>query len=42
LKKLNLKTLKMIFAEAKGQDFLKPQYLKAILERRDQVLHALK
>lgn len=38
LKALNLATLKKIFACAKGADFLKPAYLNAILERRDQVL----
>jgi len=38
LKSLNFTTLRKIFAEAKGADFLTPAYFRAILERRDQVL----
>ncbi|HUX78550.1 MAG TPA: hypothetical protein VMW10_02210 [Alphaproteobacteria bacterium] len=38
LEGLNLPMLKKIFACAKNADFLTPSYLKAILERRDQVL----
>ncbi|HXF91059.1 MAG TPA: hypothetical protein VNJ29_03920 [Candidatus Nitrosotenuis sp.] len=38
LKKLDLPTLKRIFACAQGADFLTPSYFQAILERRDQVL----
>lgn len=38
LEGVNLAQLKKIFACAKGADFLTPAYLKAILERRDQVL----
>lgn len=38
LEALNLKLLKKIFSCSKNVDFLTPAYLKAILERRDQVL----
>lgn len=38
LESLNLTLLKKFFACAKGADFLTPDYLQAILERRDQVL----
>lgn len=39
LESLNLDILKKIFACAKNSDFLTPDYLQAILERRDQVLN---
>lgn len=38
LEKLDEKTLEIIFQDSKGMNFLTKSYLKAILERRDQVL----
>jgi len=38
LKALNRKILNQIFSEAKGAEFLKNDFLNAILERRDQVV----
>lgn len=42
LQQLTIPVLKKIFLSAKGADFLSPVYLRAILERRDQVLNYFK
>ncbi len=42
IKKLDLHALKKVFSCAKGADSFTPRYLEAILERRDQVLRALR
>lgn len=39
LKKLDIKTLSRIYAEAKDSDFLTNFYLESILKRRDQILN---
>lgn len=42
LQQLTIPVLKKIFLSAKDSDFVTPQYLRAILERRDQVLNYFK